>query len=105
MKSNHNHPKNEFDFYKRQYSVHELIKNFDFQDLMGYYVYGMNTIKAINEIIDNDRYDLVDLLPHEVKQDKMYFVMRTTIVKNAISKINVCDVINTDDKIILLPLN
>ena len=50
MKANYPYPKNEFEFYSREYSIEQLIENYDVSNLMEYYLFGMNCIKKMNTI-------------------------------------------------------
>ncbi len=94
MKANYNYPKDEMEFYSRQYSVSDLIKNYKFPELMAYYLYGMNTLRAIQYAIDNNEYEFIERTKDEVYEDKLYFTMRTTIVKNALRKMDTCDLLS-----------
>jgi hypothetical protein len=102
---NANRPKNEMEFYCSEFSVNDLVNNYKFNELMEYYMYGLHTIKAIQEVIDNNEYYLVDKTYEEVKNDKMYFVLKCTIIKNAIKKLNLCDVITSNDNVFVIHSN
>ena len=105
MNPNYQYPKNEFEFYSRPYSVEQLVKNYDFNHLMAYYLFGMSTLQKINLVIDNDMYDEVGRNVDEVYNDKMFFTLRTSIIKNAMTKMYVCEIALVDDKIIVLHNN
>jgi hypothetical protein len=44
----------------------------------------------------------MDRTPDDVFDDKIYFTLRTAIIKNAMSKMDTCDVVVVDDKIMIL---
>lgn len=105
MNSNYPYPKNEVEFYSRAYSVDQLVKNYEFSHLMAYYLYGMNTLQKIDSVIEHELYAEMDRTPDDVFDDKMYFILRTAIIKNAMSKMDTCDVVVVDDKIMILHNN
>ena len=95
----------EMEFYGTAYSVDQLIKKFDFPTLIAYYIYGMNTLRAIQEVIDNDLYESIDRGFEDVQEDKFYFTMRTTIVKNALSKMDTCEIKQIKNSLFVYHLN
>jgi hypothetical protein len=105
MNPNYQYPKNEIEFYSRPYSVDQLVKNYDFNHLMAYYLFGMSTLQRINLVIDNGMYNEVGRSADEVYNDQMFFTLRTAIVKNAMAKIYVCEIILVGDKIMVLHNN
>jgi hypothetical protein len=105
MNPNYQYPKDEFEFYSRPYSVDQLVKNYDFNHLMAYYLFGMNTLQKINSVIENELYEEMERSPDEVYNDKMFFTLRTAIIKNAMAKMYVCEIALVDDKIMVLHNN
>jgi len=105
MNPNYQYPKNEIEFYSRPYSVDQLVKNYDFNHLMAYYLFGMSTLQRINLVIDNGMYDEVGRSVDEVYNDQMFFTLRTAIIKNAMAKMYVCEIALVDDKVIVLHNN
>jgi hypothetical protein len=105
MNPNYPYPKDEAEFYSRPYSVDQLVKNYDFNHLMAYYLFGVNTLQMINYVIDNSLYEQTERTPDEVYNDKMFFTLRTAIIKNAMSKMNACEIAFVDDKIMVLHNN
>lgn len=105
MNTNYNYPKDEFEFYSRPYSVDQLVKNYDFNHLMAYYLFGINTLERINYIIENNLYCEVDRSANDIYNDKMFFVLRIAIIRNAMSKITACEIAQVADKVMLFHLN
>jgi hypothetical protein len=105
MNPNYSYPKNENEFFSRQYSVDQLVKNYTFQQLMFFYHYGMNTLNVLNHIIENNLFDEVEELPHNVENDKMYFVLRTAIIRNAMQKMDTCQIFSHSNFICVHHLN
>jgi hypothetical protein len=105
MNPNYPYPKNEMEFYSRNYSVDQLIANYPFQHLMAYYCYGISVLSRIEEIIGNNLYDEVGANPDEVWNDKMHYVLRTAIVRNAIQKLDACQVLTTAKRVFVHHLN
>lgn len=105
MNPNYPYPKNENEFFSRQYSVDQLVKNYTFQQLMFFYHYGMNTLNVLNRIIDKNLFDEVGELPHNVENDKAYFILRTAIIKNAMQKMDTCQIYNHSNFICVHHLN
>ena len=105
MNSNFDYPKNEMEFYCRVFSVDDLVNNYKFNELMAYYMYGLNTIKAIQELIDTKNYYQVDKSYDEIQNDKTWFILKTTIVKNAIKKISICDILVTSNNVFVVNSN
>ena len=105
MNPNYSYPNNEVEFYQRQYSIDQLVENYDFQNLMAYYLFGMNTLKYINLVIDQGLYVSVGRTPFRVEQDKMYFVVRTEVVKKAMEKIDVCSIVIAKDMLFIVHKN
>jgi hypothetical protein len=50
-------------------------------------------------------YEEMERSPDEVYNDKMFFTLRTAIIKNAMSKMYVCEIALVDDKIMVLHNN
>jgi hypothetical protein len=98
MKANYNYPKNEFEFYARQYSVKELVDNYSFDTLMAYYLFGMNTLNQLDYIIDNNLFDKLGATPIRVANDKTHFMVRTYVTRVAMEKAGLCQ-INQNDEI------
>jgi hypothetical protein len=105
MKSNYPYPKDEMEFYSRNYSVDQLIKNYDYQNLMSYYIFGLNMLNGFQKVIDDKCYGVIDRTPDEVFEDKMHFVLRTQIVKNAITKMDTCEILPINNIVFLFHLN
>lgn len=105
MKANYNYPKNEFEFYARQYSVDQLVKNYSFDTLMAYYLFGMNTLKQMDYIIDNNLFDEVGATPMQVGEDKTHFMVRTYVTRVAIEKLGVCQIEQNDDDCRIMVIN
>jgi hypothetical protein len=105
MNPNYPYPKSEYEFYSRQYSVDQLIKNYSFQHLMAYYFFGVNVLAKLNYIADNNLYEMVDQSPDKIWDDKMYFILRTAIVKNAIQNIERCQVHSHSNMVFVHYLN
>lgn len=94
MKANYPYPKDEIEFYARPYSINQLVEHYNFQDLVAYYIFGMNTLKHINLIIENKLFDSIGRTPFMVEQDKVYFIVRTEVVKKAMEKMDSCKIIS-----------
>jgi hypothetical protein len=92
MNPNYPYPKNENEFFSRQYSVDQLVTNYTFQQLMFFYHYGMNILNSLDYIIKNNLFDEVGELPQNVEGDRLYFVLRTAIIKNAMQKMDTCQI-------------
>jgi hypothetical protein len=105
MKSNYPYPKNEIEFYQRQYSIEQLLENYDFQNLMAYYLFGMNTLKNINMVIEEGLYESVGRTPFRVEQDRAYFFVRTEVIKKAMEKMDTCQVIFTNNMVMVAHKN
>ena len=105
MKSNYPYPKDEIEFYARQYSIDQLVKYYEFDTLMAYYLFGMNSLKNINMVIENKLFDVIGQTPFKVEQDKVYYIVRTNVIKKAMEKLNVCSVLICDDKVIVTSNN
>lgn len=105
MNPNYPYPKDEIEFYSRAYSVDQLVKNYEFNHLMAYYLFGMNTLQKIDSVIEKELYAEMGRTPDDVFDDKMYFVLRTAIVRNAMSKMDSCDIVLIDDKVMVLHNN
>jgi hypothetical protein len=101
MKANYPYPKNEIEFYSRQYAISQLVENYDFNHLMAYYIYGLNTLKNINHIIDNGLFELVNRTEFQVEQDKVYFVVRTETIKRAMQKLTTTSIIICKDSVMI----
>lgn len=101
MKSNYNYPKDEIEFYSRQYSVDHLVKYYEFDMLMAYYLFGMNTLTKINGVIDNKLFDVVGETPFKVEQDRVYFIVRTNVIKKAMEKLYACSILVCLDSVIV----
>jgi len=97
----------EHEFYSKPYSVDQLVDKFKFDmpTLMAYYIYGVRTLRAIQEIIDNNLYDTIERDEDKVYEDKLYFTIRTTIVKNAISKMESCQIVAVSNNLFVYHLN
>jgi hypothetical protein len=97
----------EHEFYSKPYSVDQLVDKFKFDmpTLMAYYIYGMRTLRAIQEIIDNNLYNTIERDADDVYKDKLYFAIRTTIVKNAISKMESCEILKVSNNLFVYHLN
>jgi hypothetical protein len=105
MNPNYPYPKDEIEFYSRDYSIDQLVKNYEFSHLMAYYLFGMNTIQKIDMIIEGKLYAEIGRTPDEVYDDKMYFTLRTFVIRNAMSKMDTCDIVLIDDKVMVLHNN
>jgi len=107
MNPNYEYPKNEFEFYARQYSVDQLVKNYSFSTLMAYYLFGMNTINQMDFIINNNLFDEVGATPMQVATDKTHFMVRTYVTRVAMERLGICQVVTNDDngQVIILHLN
>jgi len=95
----------EMEFYGKPYSVDQLINKFDFPTLIAYYIYGMNTLRAIQEVIDEDLYKSIDRSFKDVQEDKFYFTMRTAIVKNALTTMEPCEILKVSNNLFVYHLN
>ena len=102
---NYPYPKNEDEFFSRQYSVDDLKKNYPFDELVAYYIYGMNLVKKINHIIENNLYFELGVDQGQVEFDFNYFVVRTIVVKRAIEVKGQCEVLNTSNQMFIVQSN
>jgi hypothetical protein len=107
MKANYNYPKNEFEFYARQYSVKQLVDNYSFDTLMAYYLFGMNTLNQMDYIINNDLFDEVGTTPMQVGEDKTHFMVRTYVTRVAMERLGVCQIEQNDEdgRVMVITLN
>ncbi len=107
MKVNYNYPKNEFEFYARQYSVKQLVDNYSFDTLMAYYLFGMNTLNQMDYIINNDLFDEVGTTPMQVGEDKTHFMVRTYVTRVAMEKLGICQIEQNDEdgRVMVITLN
>ena len=101
MKVNYSYPKSEIEFYSRQYSIGQLVENYDFPNLMAYYLFGMNSLKQMDTIIEDDLFDLVGRTQFQVEQDKSYFLVRTYVIKTAMEKLTACSVFLCSDSVMV----
>ena len=101
MKANYPYPKNEFEFYSREYSIEQLIENYDVSNLMEYYLFGMNCIKKMNTILEGGLFELVDRIQSVVEQDKAYFLVRTHVIKTAMEKMTTSSILICNDSVML----
>lgn len=105
MKPNYPYPKSEDEFFSRSYSVDQLIENYTFPMLMHYYVFGLNVLQRIESVIEGELYDELGVEPDEVEQDKMHFTLRTVIVRNAMTKMNACELLMCQNAVMVQVLN
>ena len=101
MKANYSYPKSEFEFYSRQYSIGQLVENYDFPNLMAYYLFGMNCLKKMDIIIEEGLFDFVGKTQFQVEQDKAYFLVRIHVIKTAMEKLTACSVFLCSDSVIV----
>jgi len=102
MNPNYRYPKNELEFYARQYSINQLVDNYDLSNLMAYYLFGVNCIQKMDLILEEGLFDFVSRTQFEVEQDKSYFLVRTYVIKRAMEKLNNCSVLLGSDSVILI---
>ena len=93
MNRNYPYPKNELEFYSRQYSIDQLVKNYNSEMLFEYYHFGMLALEKINIVIDNNMFKMVGETQFKVEQDKAYLIVRTNVVKKALELLLNCSVI------------
>ena len=101
MKANYSYPKSEIEFYSRQYSIGQLVENYDFPNLMAYYLFGMNSLKKMDTIIEEGLFDFVGRTQFQVEQDKSYFLVRTHVIKTAMEKLTACSVFLCSDSVMV----
>ena len=105
MKPRNLSQKTPIEFYSTTYSVYDLIQNYTFNQLMEYYSFGVDILDRLNYITENNLYFEVGETPDKVWDDKTYFIMRTTIVKNAIKSIDPCQIITHSNMVFVHYLN
>lgn len=105
MNKNHNYPKNEMEFYCREYSVDDLVNNYKFDELIAYYIYGLKAITSIQQLIDNNIGYIVNKTNPELENDKTSIILRGAIVKNALRKMNTCDIIVANNNVFVINQN
>jgi hypothetical protein len=103
--NNENYARNEFEFYAKFYTHEELKSNYTFHELMSLYLFGMNTLKKINTIIDENLFDEVGATPMEVYRDKTIFSVKTYIVKSAVESLESCEILTSDKSMFVVHKN
>ena len=101
MRTNNTQSENGFDFFAIPYSIKELEK-FNFQDLMSHYVFGLNIIQKIDAIINMELYEVLNVSKKQVNYDKIHFSLKTEAIKIAMNKINSCEVIEINDRVMVM---
>jgi hypothetical protein len=80
------------EFFATFYTIHDLIENYSFDELMFYLSYGTDILAKLNYIINNDLYDFVGEDKEKVFDDKVLVIVRNNTITKAISSIDPCKV-------------
>ena len=102
---NYPYPKSSLEFFSRQYSIDQLVKNYELSTLITYLSDGRIIYDQIKDVLNTKSYIKLGIPEFHVMQDLSYFTLRLHVLKSAISNLSKMDVIELSEGYTLAGLN